>query len=71
MISQSQQEGASYEFWRNVRKQLAHENLTDPDSAIQKYMDFLREKEIPWDLVYHQGADEAARSIIEAEKNGA
>ncbi|HWE02124.1 MAG TPA: hypothetical protein VG326_06900 [Tepidisphaeraceae bacterium] len=68
MIIQSQHERVSYEFWRNVRKQLADWNLTDPDSAIQKYVNFLRDKEIPWDLVFHQGVNAAAKSILDAEK---
>ncbi len=68
MTTQTQQDRAQYEFWHEVRGKLADGNLADPDTAIQRYMDFLREKEIPWDLVYHQGADEAARSILEAEQ---
>jgi hypothetical protein len=70
MIEQDQQERVTYEFWRKVREQLAESNLSDPDAAVEAYLDFLREKEIPWDLVYHEGVSAVAKSILDADGAG-
>jgi hypothetical protein len=65
---QRQQEDFSYEFWEDVRKRLAEWKLADPGSAIARYREFVTHSNIPWDLVYHQGADATARSVLDAER---
>ncbi len=67
MIDQIEQGRATYEFWRKVREQLAEWKLANPDAAVEAYLDFLREKEIPWDLVYHEGVSAIAKSIRDGE----